>query len=206
MPPVFRGASYIYRVLAVCYRVDSAGQHRHSQQGHSYFLGRGNCNLQTGVVWSLWLVPSSDSDKRKLIGIWRVSGPGTLLWEILIIPLRKNILLFSRKKTIFCFYWFAMTQFYRTLHSADMKRRYWIVRANLFIWWSAIHRCIRFRGETVQQMGLLPADHTSSTPVQILRSGLRRSYINYRLRKDAVTNLTRVIYAYLFVCQLKQFI
>jgi len=55
-------------------------------------------------------------------------------------------------------------------------------------------------------MGLLPADRTSSTPVQILRSGLRRSYINYRLRKDAVTNLTRVIYAYLFVCQLKQFI
>jgi len=41
----------------------------------------------------LWLAPSSDRDKRKLIGIWRVSGLSTLSWEILVTflpPLNKR--------------------------------------------------------------------------------------------------------------------
>jgi len=59
-------------------------------EGRSYFRGRGDCDLQAGVVLSLWLAPSSVRDKRKLIDIWRVSGPITLSWEILMTICKFN--------------------------------------------------------------------------------------------------------------------
>jgi len=43
--------------------------------------------LRPSGEYRLITVPSSDRDKRKLIGIWHVSGLTTLSWEILMTRL-----------------------------------------------------------------------------------------------------------------------
>jgi len=83
MSPVFCRASYIYRVSAICSR-SILPVSRHDQQDRSYFLERDNCDLQTSFVLLLWLVPASDRNKRKLIGLWYVSRPGSSSWKILM--------------------------------------------------------------------------------------------------------------------------
>jgi len=132
MPPVFRGASYIYHVLTVCYRVSSAGQ-------QSYFPGRGNCDFQTGVVLLLCLQATAISKSGSVYGAFS-SQSYFVIWKILMTsPLNKrkviefSYLIFSLHVnfpdiyiTIVCLllrrYWYCpviLSPFFLETHSAN---------------------------------------------------------------------------------------
>jgi len=71
--PLFRRASHIARFCTLL-----PGQFCQSAptwSAKSLLPEKSNCDLQASVVLSLWLVPSSDCDKRKLIDAF----PGRLL-------------------------------------------------------------------------------------------------------------------------------